>query len=71
MSDEYRDATAEEVELLHTAGFFEVGGWRSRGVLEGVWQRGRAGMDLPKDAEAYNIKEALELVRKEQRAKEA
>ncbi len=71
MSDEYRDATAEEAELLHTAGFFEVGGWRSRGVLEGVWQRGRAGMGLAKDAEAYSLEEALELVRAERRGKEA
>ncbi len=54
-----KERTPEEYELLHLYGFHEVEG------LEGVWQRGRAGVDVPVDVEMYSLEEALELIREE------
>jgi hypothetical protein len=33
--------------------------------LEGVWQRGRAGVDVSVDPTMYGIDEALELIKEE------
>jgi hypothetical protein len=49
----------EEYELLYLYGFHEVKG------LEGVWQRGRAGVDVPIDAKMYSFAEALKLINEE------
>ena len=53
------EPTRKEVELLHLYGFHEVSG------LVGVWQRGRAGVDVPLDPKFYTTKEALELIERE------
>jgi hypothetical protein len=49
----------EEYDLLYLYGFHEVEG------LEGVWQRGRVGVDVSVDPKMYSIDEALELIREE------
>ena len=54
----------EENQLLHFYGFHEVKG------LEDVWQRGRAGVDVPVDAEMYSRDEALELIKEIRREAE-
>jgi hypothetical protein len=50
---------SEEYQLLHLYGFHEVKG------LEGVWQRGRAGVDVSVGPKMYSIEEALELIKEE------
>jgi hypothetical protein len=53
------ERSPEEYQLLHLYGFHEVKG------LEGVWQRGRAGVDVSDDPKMYSIDEALELIKEE------
>jgi len=60
MSEEERDVTAEEYELLSRRGFFERKGW------DGLWQRGRSGLDYGPDPVLYTTEEALEVAREEE-----
>jgi hypothetical protein len=52
--------TREEYAVLHLYGFHEVKG------LEGMWQRGRAGVDVPVDPKVFSTEEALKIIRDEQ-----
>jgi hypothetical protein len=63
MSSEEKRAP-EEYELLYLYGFHEVKG------LEGVWQRGRAGVDVSVDPKMYSSDEALELIKEERSEQE-
>jgi hypothetical protein len=58
------ERTPEEYQLLHLYGFHQVKG------LEGVWQRGRVGVDVPVDPKMYSIDEALELIKEERGGQE-
>jgi hypothetical protein len=49
--------TPEEYQLRHLYGFHEVKG------LEGVWQRGRVGVDVALEPKVYSAREALEWIR--------
>jgi hypothetical protein len=57
MDEEER--SRKEYDLLYLYGFHEVDG------LPGVWQRGRAGVDVSVDPKMYSIDEALELIKEE------
>ena len=53
------ERSPEEYQLLHLYGFHAVKG------QEGVWQRGRAGVDVSVDPTMYSIDEALESIKVE------
>jgi hypothetical protein len=59
-----KERSSGEYDLLYLYGFHEVKG------LEGAWQRGRAGVDVPVGAKIYSLEEALEELVKEERGEQ-